>query len=360
MFRICNSLWCLVVVWNCLQTAPNVCADDAAKRPVTPYGELYNKWKVEKEPLKRGSDGLRNLNRRYTHEFFELAKKHPDDDVWLDCLIWIGVEGQPGEDLDGMMTFVQKHAGQVKNRIQLQLFLPELIPIQSETLNPALSEIAEKHLDKGVRGVALYALAARTMQDAERQGSVEGCEAAKALLKRVIAEYPEVSSYRGTNLENAEPRLKHLDGPLALGKVAPEVQGKLLNGGEFQLSSLRGKVVVLVFSASWCGPCVKMHPIEKALIEKLPQSQFQFVEVNVDAPDDLTEVQKTMKEEGLAWDVVTDGPEGPLTVAWDVTAYPTFYVLDQQLRIRHHSTGFLGEKLGQWVEPILKEAGPKP
>lgn len=347
------TLACLVLI-----LAVQVQAEEKPSRPVTPYGTLYKKWEAEKGDMKRGSEDLKKLNQAYTHDFFELAQKHSkNSDLWLDCLIWIGVNGQPGEDLDGMIELVQKLAKKVSNTTQLQLFMSELIDVQSDKLNPALEEIAKTHPDKGVRGGALYALAARTKIEAERQSSLEGCESAKVLLKKVIEKYPEVSTYQGTNFENAEPLLKHLEGPCAIGKVSPESTGTTLDGGEFQLSTLKGKVVVLVFSASWCGPCNRMHPIEKALIEKLPKEQFAFVEINVDKPSGLVKVREKRQKDGLEWEVVIDGSDGPLAELWNVTAYPTFYILDQQQRIRYRATGFLGEKLEECVETLVKEAG---
>lgn len=347
------TLVCLILILSI-----PVQAEEKPSRPVTPYETLYEKWEAEKGDMKRGSEELKKLNQAYTHDFFELAQKHSkNSDLWLDCLIWIGVNGQPGEDLDGMIKLVQKLAKKVSNTTQLQLFMSELIVVQSDKLNPALEEIAKTHPDKGVRGSALYALAVRTKIGAERQGSLEGCESAKALLKEVIEKYPDVSTYQGTNIENAEPLLKHIEGPCAIGKVSPESTGTTLDGGEFQLSTLKGKVVVLVFSASWCGPCNRMHPFEKALIEKLSKEQFAFVEINVDKPSGLVKVREKKQKDGLEWEVVTDGPEGPFTELWNVTAYPTFYILDQELRIRYRATGFLGEELEDRVETLVKEAG---
>ncbi len=75
--------------------------------------------------------------------------------------------------------------------------ISEFIHLQSDRIDPALTAVAENHGNAGVRGAALYALAARIKQCAEEHGDEEGCANAEKRLARVITDYPEVSTYRG-------------------------------------------------------------------------------------------------------------------------------------------------------------------
>ena len=330
--------------------------------PPTPYGVLNAEWKAELDSLKSDSaatdgnslqDRKMEMRKKYTHRFFELAEEHPNDDLWLDCFIWIGVHGVAGRDLDAMIDLTRKRANHVENTIQLQLFMSELISIESVRLNPALFEIAENHPSMGVRGAALYALAARTKRLAQRDGSPKGCKEAERLLEKVLTDYPTVHTYRGENKDNAERLLEELRSPVALGKTAPETKGKTLDGSVFDLSQHRGKVVVLSFSGHWCGPCVAMHPVEKRLLEKYTRQQLAIIEINSDRPDDLNAVVRKIASDGLHWQLVTDGPRGPVSRSWHVTSWPTFYILDRKHRIRRRAAGNIGKQLAVWVEELL-------
>lgn len=332
----------------------------------SPYDVLNDQWKAERDSLKRTlggeeaaqklNGGLLELRKVYTHRFLKLATEHPSDGLWLDCLIWISVEGVPGPSLDGMIDFMRAHANDVENTTQLMLFMSELIPLESDRIGPALAEIAEQHSNRLVRGAALYALAARAKMLAERDGSPEGCKAAQDLLHQVIAEFPDVRTYRGKNKENAERLLHELQSPVAIGETAIETKGKTLDGSPFDLAGQKGKVTVLAFSGHWCGPCVKMHAIYKELLQKYAEDQLMIVEVNSDGLDQLASVEQKVRTDGLHWRIVIDGPHGPLSKKWNVTSWPTFYVLDCKHRIRRRASGYIGRELVNWIEQLINES----
>ena len=339
-------------------------ADEKQKRKPTAYGLLYNEWKAERDALKTDSASKNKeelkkrrlaIQKAYTHKFLELAKKHTSDDLWLDCFIWITVHGVPGPDLDAMMDLLHRYGNEVGNRTQLQLLMSELIKVKSDRLNPALSEIADKNISEHLRGAALYALAARTKRLSERNGSPEGCKQAEVLLQKVLDDYPDVSTYRGKNGENAKNLLKGIRGPVAIGKLAPEVKGKDIDGGSFSLSTQRGKVIVLSFSGHWCAPCCAMHSIEKELLKKYPREKFDIIEINSDELKNLKKVAEKTKTDGLTWKLVVDGSHGPISDNWNVTSWPTFYVLDQKHKIRRRAAGYLGQDLIDWVDKLINE-----
>ncbi len=335
-------------------------------RPPSAYGMLYKAWEAEVKALDENvpelsrsekRDKKRDINTKYTPRFLKLAKEHLDDDLWLNCLIWMTVEGTPGESFDEMFDVLRDSAKGVSNTIQLQQLMSEFIKLRSERINPALTAIAENHGSAGVRGAALYSLAARTKRHAEEYGDAEGCTTAERLLERVIAEYPKVSTYRGENLENATELLEELRSPVAITKTAPNVQGKTISGEEFDLSdAIRGKVAVISFSGHWCAPCVAMHPIQNEINSKFPKDSVVIVEMNSDSSDSLEKVRGKIESDGLGWTVVTDGHDGPAARQWRVTSWPTYFVLDSDGRIRRRVSGNVGRRLITWVEELVPKS----
>lgn len=126
-------------------------------------------------------------------------------------------------------------------------------------------------------------------------------------------------------------RIKHVVETLTVGKVAPDITGRDLNGTEFRLSDYRGKVVALVFFGEWCGICRTQYPYERLLLELYKNWPFAMLGVDSDADRDAT--RQAMTEGGLDyrawWDgYLADNTGGPIATDWDVSGWPTIYLID--------------------------------
>ncbi len=154
----------------------------------------------------------------------------------------------------------------------------------------------------------------------------------------------------------AEARLGAIH-DLVIGKPAPEIDGVDLNGKPLKLSNYRGKVVALVFWASWCGPCLREIPNERELAEKLKDKPFAILGVNCD--EDKESALKVVKDERITWPNWRDGAHGEGLIAsrYCIRGYPTVFILDEQGIIRH--TKALGKSLNETVEKLLQELEAK-
>jgi thiol-disulfide isomerase/thioredoxin len=115
------------------------------------------------------------------------------------------------------------------------------------------------------------------------------------------------------------------------GKTAPDIVGRDLDGNPFKLSDYRGKVVVLRFSAEWCGICRTLNPYERLMQELY--ANWPFAILSVETGSSQQAMKKLKTDAGLTyrswWDALPEGGgSGPIATAWNVGGYPSIYVLD--------------------------------
>lgn len=103
-----------------------------------------------------------------------------------------------------------------------------------------------------------------------------------------------VADFRKARAEAKEKRERMKE-----GNPAPEFTFQNVKGKTVSLSKLKGKVIVLDFWASWCGPCRQEIPHLKKYYEEFKGKGVEFLSVSIDAKKDAW--TKAMKEEGMAW-----------------------------------------------------------
>lgn len=90
-----------------------------------------------------------------------------------------------------------------------------------------------------------------------------------------------------------------------VGDTAPEFEMTLTNGNTVKLSDLRGKVVMLQFTASWCGVCRKEMPHIESEIWKIHKNK-DFALFGVDRDEPLEKAMKMIKATGISYPVALD------------------------------------------------------
>jgi peroxiredoxin len=139
------------------------------------------------------------------------------------------------------------------------------------------------------------------------------------------------------------------------GKMAPDIVGRDLNGAPLRLKDYRGKVVVLMFSADWCGICHTLVPYERLLLDLYKNWPFAILSVESGSSPDAT--LKAKAERGLSypswWDGIDGEGAGPITAAWNASGLPAIYVIDAKGVIRFVDTR--DEDLLKAVRQLLTE-----
>jgi len=118
-----------------------------------------------------------------------------------------------------------------------------------------------------------------------------------------------------------------------LGAVAPDFTMNDPEGKPIQLSSLRGKVVMIDFWASWCGPCRQENPNVVKLYQQYHDKGFEILGVSLDKTNE--EWIKAIQDDQLKWLHVSDLQFWQNTAArlYSVNAIPQTYLLDKEGKI---------------------------
>ena len=124
---------------------------------------------------------------------------------------------------------------------------------------------------------------------------------------------------------------------LKKGVEAPAFSLPALDGRSVDLGSYRGKVVLLNFWATWCGPCVSEMPSLERLHRTLGPEGLAVVTVSTD--EDEAALRQFVKQYDLTMPVLRDpGGRGP-AARYHTTGYPETFVLDRAGVLLQHTVG---------------------
>lgn len=113
-----------------------------------------------------------------------------------------------------------------------------------------------------------------------------------------------------------------------IGKMAPDFSAKTPQGNTVSLKQSLGKITIIDFWASWCGPCRKENPNVVALYNELHPKGLNIIGVSLD--DDVNKWKEAISKDKITWTQVSnlEGWKDPIAQLYKVEQIPTTFILD--------------------------------
>jgi cytochrome c biogenesis protein CcmG/thiol:disulfide interchange protein DsbE len=148
-------------------------------------------------------------------------------------------------------------------------------------------------------------------------------------------------------------------GLLEIGSLAPDFKTQTLDGKPLTLSPLRGKVVLLDFWATWCGPCRMATPLLISLQSQYHSQGLEVVGISTDDQSSAAQVPDFVKQSGMNYSVSANPlVNSGIALAYRADSLPTQYLIDKHGRIRWSQQGFSTDEqylLPQVLQKLLAE-----
>ena len=137
------------------------------------------------------------------------------------------------------------------------------------------------------------------------------------------------------------------------GALAPDFEQETPEGDTIKLSDFRGKITLVDFWASWCGPCRRENPNVVKLYQKYKDKGFAILGVSLDR--EKSRWVQAIEKDGLNWSHVSDlkGWKNQIAGLYGVTSIPHTVLLDREGRIIQRN--LRGEQLAYKLEEIFGE-----
>ncbi len=155
-----------------------------------------------------------------------------------------------------------------------------------------------------------------------------------ALLKAIKTNFPQ--SEIAKNIDQAVTAIEKQAAAaniLAVGKTFPAFAEKDLDGKPLALADFKGKIVLIDFWATWCGPCVAELPNVLAAYEKFHGKGFEIIGISLDQKRDA--LTTFIKEKNMKWAQYFDGLgwKNKLAEQYGIQSIPATFLLDGEGKI---------------------------
>ena len=332
----------------------------AADRPAAAILAEINEVKPpELSPEKRSDPAarlaylteVRKVQMRKAELIGELAKAAPTapelvkllPERWLTLL-----RSDPGK-ADAVVKEIDEAAATSKNdavKVEGGFFKAQIAMMKARTnmeaALPAVEEFA-KAAPKDERAAMLLNVIAGSTRD----------EAVKTRIEdKILKDFPDSSAVKSIE---AARRLR-----TAVGKPFDLEFTEAITESSVSMKGLKGKVVVIDFWATWCGPCVAEMPTMKKLYAEYKPKGVEFIGISLDQPKEaggLDALKAFVAKNEITWPQYYQGKgwESEFSVSWGIDSIPRVFIVDADGKLASVDAG---GKLDTMIPELLKKAHP--
>jgi len=166
---------------------------------------------------------------------------------------------------------------------------------------------------------------------------IQDMDRATALFEQLTKDFPGTrpaheAAQMLVGMESQREQMK-IQAALKIGATFPDFDVKDLTGAPLSVALFKGKVVLIDFWATWCGPCITELPVVLAAYSRYKDKGFEIIGISLDR-DEAT-LKRFITDRKMTWPQYFDGQEwqSPLAAKYGVNAIPATYLLDGEGRI---------------------------
>ncbi len=184
--------------------------------------------------------------------------------------------------------------------------------------------------------------------------AVNDFDRAEKAWRTVVDRYADaddrVTQFARRNLESLDT-----DRKLAVGNAPIDFEVRSITGDVVGPSKFRGKVLLLDFWATWCGPCRAEMPNVKRVYQKYHDRGFEILGISLDRS--RRDLDRYLADHGITWPQYFDGKywQNEIAQRYGIQSIPTTFLIDRRGRIRYRS--LRGPALEKAVRELVSEKG---
>ena len=191
---------------------------------------------------------------------------------------------------------------------------------------------------KSMTGIDLTQFTANQQSSILKRANTEGCDCG---CKMTVAQCRNDDSTCSKGIELAKAIVKDITG-ISITMKAPaknndarigkplDMKFTAINGKQIDLAKMKGKVVLIDFWATWCGPCIAELPNVKKTYNKLNQKGFEIIGISLDSNENS--LKRFLKKENMPWPQFFDGKgwNNELAKKYGIRSIPAMWLVDQE------------------------------